>query len=146
MGEIKTTNRQILVNAVRTPDGTILRSRHVHDFRSYVDANGHTYEVDGGTSYLSRGWSSDAPPAEDISVYVGDPHERIREVWDWETRGINGDQPPNLIKLRDMETAHIVNILNSPVVLSGSIFRLFVAELNHRGVSWDVVTKTSSKL
>lgn len=38
----------IVYSAIKTPDGTILESKHVHDYQSYLDANGETYLLDGG--------------------------------------------------------------------------------------------------
>ncbi len=38
----------ILQNGIRTPDGTILVSSVVHEFRAYKDKKGETYLVDGG--------------------------------------------------------------------------------------------------
>lgn len=44
----------ILKNAIKTPDGTIIESKHRHDFVSYTDKNGKYYAVDGGLDYLRR--------------------------------------------------------------------------------------------
>lgn len=50
---------KIILNAIETPDGTVLISAHRHDYRSHTDANGTTYVVDGGTDYLKRGGKDD---------------------------------------------------------------------------------------
>ncbi len=47
-------NAKIILNAIMTPDGTVLVSKHVHDYRNHTDANGETYAVDGGSEYLKR--------------------------------------------------------------------------------------------
>jgi hypothetical protein len=57
---------RLLLNRIRTPDGTILTSRHQHDYVTHEDANGETYMTDGGTAYLRR--SVNAVPAEDLSM------------------------------------------------------------------------------
>lgn len=68
--------RHLIYNAVRTPDGTILESRHVHDYATHLDANGDEYMVDGGFDYLRR--SVNKVPAEDLSLYSDEKHEVIR--------------------------------------------------------------------
>lgn len=35
-----------------TPDGTVMRSTQVHDYRTHTDANGKEYMVDGGNAYI----------------------------------------------------------------------------------------------
>jgi hypothetical protein len=44
----------LIINSIITPDGTVLESRHKHDFNSYKDKNGLTFSVDGGNAYLRR--------------------------------------------------------------------------------------------
>ncbi len=46
--------KKLIRNAIQTPDGTILESRHIHDYVCHTDKNGHYYAVDGGLSYLKR--------------------------------------------------------------------------------------------
>jgi len=38
----------LIANALRTPDGTVLESKSRHDYKEYIDANGKTYMIDGG--------------------------------------------------------------------------------------------------
>ena len=42
----------ILSNRMRTPDGTILESKHRHDYVTHLDANGREYMLDGGLDYV----------------------------------------------------------------------------------------------
>ena len=46
--------RQIVLNSIMTPDGTVLISHHRHDYVTHLDKNGELYLVDGGTDYLKR--------------------------------------------------------------------------------------------
>ena len=44
--------KKLIRNRWQTPDGTILESKHRHDFVSHKDANGEYYFIDGGTDYI----------------------------------------------------------------------------------------------
>jgi len=76
----------------------------------HVDKNGLEYMVDGGSVYARRNVHESAP-YEELSVSLNDPIERIREVFEWGTFGINGDQPRKNIKLKDMSDDHITAII-----------------------------------
>lgn len=104
-------SKQIVVNRIRTPDGTILTSHHVHDYVTYVDANGEEYMVDGGTEYLRRSLCKE--PHEELSIYSNDPHIEIRKHLEWGTYGINGDQPLTWVALEDMSSDHIRAVLEN---------------------------------
>lgn len=69
----------IIYSAVVTPDGTLLESRHRHDYKEYVDANGETYMIDGGCDYVRS--SVNKEPAKFIQLTEEDPIEVIREYW-----------------------------------------------------------------
>jgi hypothetical protein len=57
----------IVLNSIRTPDGTLLVSRHEHDFVRYTDRNGLKYAIDGGNEILRR---MCAGPYEELSEYA----------------------------------------------------------------------------
>ena len=116
-------------NAIQTPDGTILESKHNHDFKTHVDKNGETYMVDG-FGYSTR-QSINETPAKDLSVWADDSHDKIREVFKWGTRGKDGNQPLSFVTLRDMEESHISNILATQR-LYGRVIKIFRDELAHR--------------
>ena len=120
----------IVRNALQTPDGTVIESRHRHDYVTHVDANGHEYMVDGGLDYIRRSSNGDEI---DLTVTLDDPHEVVREALTWGTYGPNGDQPLSYIKLCDMETDHIRACLkNTPNMYPQ--FRIAMEnELKHRG-------------
>lgn len=68
--------RRLVYSAIRTPDGTLLESRHRHDCKSHLDKNGKIYILDGGTDYVR---CSDNGDEEFIQVYRDEPFEKIRE-------------------------------------------------------------------
>jgi hypothetical protein len=108
----------IVCNKICTPDGTIIESKHVHDFVAHKDANGYTYYVDGGKEYLKRGYTPGAPTAQELSVYSNDPHEIVRESLQWGTRGVDGKQPLSWVSLKDMTVEHIKACLDTQTQMS----------------------------
>jgi hypothetical protein len=105
----------LIRNALQTPDGTVLRSHHRHDYRTHTDANGKTYMVDGGLDYVRRTIHGDEI---DLCVTLDDPHEVVREALIWGTYGPNGDQPLRYVTLTEMSTDHIEAVLaNVPNVV-----------------------------
>lgn len=94
----------LIRNALQTPDGTVIESKHRHDYVTYTDANGKQYMVDGGLSYVRRSVHEDQV---DLSLYDDQPHEVQRELLTWGTYGINGDQPLQHKAIADMDTGHL---------------------------------------
>lgn len=103
---------RLIYNAIRTPDGTVLESRHRHDYREYTDKNGLEYMVDGGLEYARR-IIQDSAPYEELSVSLEDGHEAVRGAAKWGTYGLNGDQPLSCVILKDMSTEHIQACLDN---------------------------------
>ena len=117
----------LIYNAIRTPDGTILESRSVHDFVGHTDANGKFYAVDGGLEYLKRCGDSDY---EELSLTLEDDFSKIRECVRWGTYGPKGNQPMRLVKIKDLSTNHIQNILKGRIGIK--IRFVFEKELEFR--------------
>ena len=119
----------LIKNAIRTPDGTVLESRHRHDYREYVDANGKTYMIDGGLDYSRTSMHEDQ---EWVGCCLEDGHEKVREVLTWGTFGPNGDQPLRFVKLCDMTTEHIQACLDKVRTMYPQIREAMKAELEYR--------------
>ena len=100
---------RLIRNAMQTPDGTILHSTHRHHYVTHDDENGETYMVDGGNEYLRR--SVNKEPAIDISVYIDEDHEINRRYASWASFGKEGEGPMKVQAIKDMETDHILAIL-----------------------------------
>jgi hypothetical protein len=124
----------ILVNKIQTPDGTILESKHRHDYVSHTDANGEYYMVDGGKDYLKR--SINIIPAIDLTIIDDGSHELRRQYLTW---GNNFDKDMNRLPetiynpIMNMTTDHIQAILNGTWVENSPFYQeLFKEELEFR--------------
>ena len=98
----------LILNAIQTPDGTVLESHSRHDYVTHTDANGKEYMVDGGLAYVRTTLHDDQIS---LALYDDEPHEVQREVLKWGTRGVNGDQPLTFKPISEMDTAHIGNVI-----------------------------------
>jgi hypothetical protein len=125
---------KLIRNAIQTPDGTILESLHRHDYKTYTDANGKEYMVDGGRDYVRRStWGDEI----DLCVYYNDvSHEVQRNTIKWGSYGINGDQPPTFKTIARMDCDHIRNVLDYCKNVDPIVRECMIQELKHRGVQW----------
>lgn len=126
--------RNLLYNAIRTPDGTVLESKHVHDYVTHEDTiSGEQYMVDGGTYYRKR--NRNKVPYEDLSLYTGDNFQDIREVVRWGSRGKDGRQPVQFKKLSEMSNNHLFNLIiyfQNGMVENDKMERIVKEELDYR--------------
>ena len=121
--------RKLILNRIRTPDGTILTSRNVHDYKCYKDKNSEIYMNDGGVEYLRR--SVNIIPWEDISLYSDSPFEILRENITWGNYGKNGNEPLHYKSVSNMSSNHIKSIL-SKIKLADYLKELFEKEMAYR--------------
>jgi len=100
--------RQIIRNAIRCPDGTVLESKHQHDYVSHEQKDGRTYSVDGGTAYQKIGYTD--KEYENLIVYVDDDISIVREHFMW-LRQLDKDgvplDAPELVYLKDITDEHL---------------------------------------
>lgn len=130
------TQRVLIANMIRTPDGTVLQSCNRHDHKTYVDTvSNELYMVDGGLSYLRRNVTQ--TPYEELSLYSDDPFYLVREHMRWGTYGKNGDQPLTQKPLCTLDTDHIQAILDTQHQLRVEIRDLFKQELAFRKERYD---------
>ena len=121
---------QLVANMIRTPDGTILHSKHRHDYVTHLDENGEEYMLDGGTDYIRS--SINKEQAESLAVYTDDDHSVIREAFMWGTRGLTGDQALIWKPLKDLEIDHINAILKTQTHIQDWVRTIFENELEYR--------------
>ncbi len=124
-------NRHILVNRIKTPDGTILHSTHRHDYITHLDKNGEKYMVDGGSAYLRRNICKE--PYEELSLYADDPYEEVRKVFKWGTYGVEPDYSHCVsVNIYKISNPHIEAILDTQKHLPSHIYNLFLEEKAYR--------------
>ena len=119
-------------NKIQTPDGTVIESTHIHDYKTHKDeVSGEVYMTDGLGAYVRR--TVNIVPYVDLSVTSESSHEEIREVFTWGTYGKDGKQPRTEVKLKDMQTEHIEAILLTQKHIFGTYVEdLFINELEYR--------------
>lgn len=99
----------LIRNAIRTPDGTLIESKYRHDFVTYVDSiTGLTYMVDGGLDYCRRSCNGDEI---NECLHDDEPHEVQRQILKWGSYGVTGKEPLKRIPIAEMEDAHIKAVL-----------------------------------
>lgn len=101
----------LISNKWRTPDGTLLISKHTHDFVSYKDANGEEYFVDGGNEYC-RMSMNDIPMTSEC-VYADDDFEKVRLSLLRGTFGVDkkGGEHRIWLPMYKMSDSHICNTI-----------------------------------
>ena len=110
---MKNENQKIfmIANRIQTPDGTILWSRHRHDYVAYEDANGEYYFLDGGPDILCwRSSVNEDAPAKSLQVFSDASFEEIRQVMLRGTKDTDGDEI--WIPLCKMNDLHLIGVLD----------------------------------
>lgn len=130
------TERKLVANMIRTPDGTVLQSFNRHDYKTCIDTlSGEQYMVDGGTEYLRR--NVNKVPYEELSLYSDDPFYIVREHFVWGTRGPKGDQPLTYKPLCVLDNSHIAAILDTQYHISNTTRSIFQKEQEYRKAYFD---------
>jgi len=125
-------NKKVLVSGLKTPDGTVLYSRHRHDYKTHTDANGEWYMIDGGVDYVKS--SVNEIRAEYISLTTESDHIELRQHFGWGSYGRDGTEPLHEIILKNMEDSHIEAVLRTQTHIAAHISKLFEDELKFRQI------------
>ena len=124
----------LLHNSIQCPDGTILVSKHRYDFKSHTQEDGREYFVDGGLDYQRIGYSD--KEYVDLSVRSDDPHEKIREHFEWVRRMNEQGQmlpKPEVVKLKDITDSHLMALVEyTKEGYPEEINKVFVDEIEFR--------------
>lgn len=136
MKELENPNEEeytILFNAIKTPDGTIISSKHRHDYVDHKDEiTGKVYFVDGGADYLRRG-GEDLSDCEELSITDKTPFFEIRQRFHWGSYGVNGDEPLKTRRISELSNSHIQAIIENVFKNKKSTFKSwFDMELSYR--------------
>ena len=119
----------IVYSGLRTPDGTLLESKHRHDYVTHDDANGKSYMLDGGIDYVRRSINGDE---EVITVTIEDSHDKVRNHMQWGTYGKNGDEELHYKKLKDMSDGHILACIKTQDSMNPNIRQAMINEIDFR--------------
>jgi hypothetical protein len=124
-----TTESKILLNRIKTPDGTILTSYNRHNYIEYKDTiTKEVLMVDGGTDYLRRNIGT----YEELSVYDDGSHLTRRSAVHWGTRGKDGRQPLVYKPIKELDSDHIEAILKTQHQISDFYREILKDELKYR--------------
>ena len=124
-----TTESKILLNRIKTPDGTILTSYNRHNYVEYKDTiTKEVLMVDGGTDYLRRNMGT----YEELSVYDDGTHLTRRSAVHWGTRGKDGRQPLVYKPIKELDSDHIEAILKTQHQISDFYKEILKDELKYR--------------
>ena len=124
-----TTESKLLLNRIKTPDGTILTSYNRHDYVTHKDSiTKEVLMVDGGTDYLRRNIGT----YEELSVYDDGTHLTRRSAIHWGTRGKDGRQPLVYKPIKDLDSDHIEAILKTQHQISDFYREILKDELKYR--------------
>jgi len=133
--KLKNKNRKIILNRIKTPDGTILISHHRHDFNTYLDKNGLEYMVDGGTDYLRR-YVHEEAPYEELTLYHDTPYEEIRKAFARGGRGKDGTEPLVYVPLCEMNDEWLNAVIDyiglENCLVKDTIPNLYIQEIEYR--------------
>ena len=124
-----TSETRLLLNRIKTPDGTILTSYNRHDYLTHKDTiTKEVLMVDGGNDYIRRHVGT----YEELSVYDDGSHLTRRSALHWGTRGKDNKQPLTYKPIKDLDSDHIEAILRTQTQLSEFYKGVFKEELKYR--------------
>lgn len=131
-------SNKLLYNAIVTPDGTKLVSRHTHDYVTHIDKNGQIYGTDGGLDYQKL-TGQVLKDCKNLAQYDDGGHAKRRAFLEW---GVNMDKDGNKYPetrwtaICELDTDHIEAILDGGYTNNPLYIDTFKYELELRGVKY----------
>ena len=128
--------RKLIQNKWQTPDGTILISKHRHDYVEYTDKNGDYYMIDGGNDYVRK--IVNKKEITDLCIYSNGSFETDRFLL-W---GVNYDKnmkrlpKTEFVPIKDLNTDHIWAILLTLPNINKEYRRVMEEEILFREEEW----------
>ena len=123
---------------MRTPDGTILESKHRHDYVAHLDANGKEYMLDGGLDYVRSSANGDE---QYLTICSDDPHEVLRDAVKWGTYGKSGDEPLKYVAIADLDPYHLRAILDTQQkTMRPELVKVMQDEVEYRDANKNIPT------
>jgi hypothetical protein len=117
----------IVCNKWRCKDGTVLNSHSRHDYITHTDAIGEFYFLDGGLIYIRHSGNMEC-----MCVYSTDPHDKIRDNFEWGSYGKSGKEELHYIVLKDINDDHLCAIIKTQTHLDTHIMKIFTDEVTYR--------------
>ena len=107
--------KELIASRIKTPDGTILWSRHVHDYVAYQDSKtGEVYILDGGTDYFKT--SINVVPAKNVCIFSTAKWKTLRNYIIRYTQLLDKNRQPTgksgFVRLSNMSDEHLNNLLD----------------------------------
>ncbi len=122
-------DKKIILNRIKCLHcGDVIVSSYTHDYKKCSCGK---VSVDGGTSYLKRGFQV-ATDYEEMSLFDDAPFEEIRKNLRWGTRGKSGTDKLKFVPVCEMSNEHLTKILRDERQGAGWVRDIFIEELKYR--------------
>ena len=128
--------RKLIQNKWQTPDGTILISKHRHDYVEYTDKNGDYYMIDGGNDYVRK--SVNKKEMKDLCIYSNGSFETDRFLLWGRNYDKNMKRLPKteFVPIKDLNTDHIWAILLTLPNINKEYRKVMEEEIIYRQEQW----------
>ena len=127
--------KELVYNAIQTPDGTILESNSRHDYNQHFDKNGKLYIIDGGLAYVRRSANGDEIS---LAIYSDESFDKVRQFAFRTGYGKPGNSDYGTFRItrfKDMTDNHLkgaIEYVRKNVSEENIHYQLLLKELEYR--------------